>query len=218
MKNYYKKVTGKKKGFTLIELLIVIAILVILAVVVILTLNPAQLLAQARDSQRMSDLATLKSAISLYLADVSTSSANCGLGSSTVVYVSDANATSGASTTMVVYNSNILGSGAFPSMTGASIATSSTSGNINGTGWIPINFSAISSGAPLGREPVDPTNQITASNAFTYGYANGSSCTFKLTAHMESSRYEAPNGSNNVESTDGGDSSTTYETGTNLNL
>ena len=42
----------KRSGFTLIELLVVIAIIAILAVVVILTLNPAQLLAQARDSTR----------------------------------------------------------------------------------------------------------------------------------------------------------------------
>ena len=58
-----------KKGFTLIELLVVIAIISILAVVVVLTLNPAELLRQSRDSQRVSDLGTLKSAISLYLVD-----------------------------------------------------------------------------------------------------------------------------------------------------
>ncbi len=56
------------KGFTLIELLIVIAILAILATAVVLVLNPAQILAQARDSQRISDLSSVKSAIALYLA------------------------------------------------------------------------------------------------------------------------------------------------------
>ncbi|MCL5733963.1 MAG: type II secretion system GspH family protein [Patescibacteria group bacterium] len=204
MENYYKKATGKKKGFTLIELLIVIAILVILAVVVILTLNPAQLLAQARDSQRMSDLATLKSAISLFLADVSTTTPpNCGLGTSTVCFAS-ANITT---TTCGVYSTP--GTGRVTSTDAASVATSSTNGNINGTGWVPINFSAISSGAPLGREPVDPTNNTTS---LFYTFSAGSSCTFKLTAHMESTRYEA-NGANDVETTDGGISSTSYETG-----
>ena len=57
-----------KKGFTLIELLIVIAILAILATTVVLVLNPAQILAQARDAQRISDLSSIKSAIALYLA------------------------------------------------------------------------------------------------------------------------------------------------------
>ena len=54
----------KTKGFTLLELLIVIGILAILAGVVVLVLNPAELLRQARDSQRISDLSTMRSAIS----------------------------------------------------------------------------------------------------------------------------------------------------------
>ncbi|MFA6494844.1 MAG: type II secretion system protein, partial [Candidatus Paceibacterota bacterium] len=40
------------KSFTLIELLIVIGILAILVAAIVITLNPAQLLAQARDSKR----------------------------------------------------------------------------------------------------------------------------------------------------------------------
>src|SRR3989344_7161042 len=58
------------KGFTLIELLIVIAILAILATVVVLVLNPATILAETRDSQRVADLDTIRSAINLYLATV----------------------------------------------------------------------------------------------------------------------------------------------------
>jgi len=61
-----------KKGFTLVELMIVIAILAILAAIVIFALNPAELFRRARDSQRMSDLRVLSSAISYYLADVTT--------------------------------------------------------------------------------------------------------------------------------------------------
>ena len=53
------------KGFTLIELLIVIAILAILATTVVLVLNPAQILAETRDGQRLNDMGTLQSAISL---------------------------------------------------------------------------------------------------------------------------------------------------------
>ena len=58
-----------KRGFTLIELLVVIAIIAILAVVVVLVLNPAELLKQSRDSNRLSDLSTLKTGISLYIQD-----------------------------------------------------------------------------------------------------------------------------------------------------
>ena len=60
-----------KKGFTLLELLIVIAILAILATATILVLNPAELLKQARDSQRVTDIANLNSALSLYVTAVS---------------------------------------------------------------------------------------------------------------------------------------------------
>ena len=65
------KKKSKKKGFTLIELLVVIAIIAILSVVVVLTLNPAEMLRRSRDSNRASDLSMIKTAISLYLADVS---------------------------------------------------------------------------------------------------------------------------------------------------
>src|SRR3989338_2108717 len=55
-----KHIIKNSKGFTLIELLVVIAIIAVLAVAVILTLNPAELLKQARDSTRVSDMSTLK--------------------------------------------------------------------------------------------------------------------------------------------------------------
>ena len=52
--------------------MVVIAIIAILSVVVILTLNPAELLRQSRDSNRISDLSVTKSAIAFYLASVTT--------------------------------------------------------------------------------------------------------------------------------------------------
>lgn len=86
-----------KKGFTLVELMIVIAILAILAAVVIFALNPAELFRRARDSQRMSDLRVLSSALSYYLADVTTpildgaTNTLCsgGTGSATIFATSD---------------------------------------------------------------------------------------------------------------------------------
>ncbi len=62
---------NKSSGFTLLELLIVIAILAILSVALVLVLNPAETLKKARDSQRISDLSTIKTAIGLYMTTVS---------------------------------------------------------------------------------------------------------------------------------------------------
>jgi prepilin-type N-terminal cleavage/methylation domain-containing protein len=60
---------SSRRGFTLIELLVVIAIIAVLAIVVVLTLNPAQLLKQSRDSGRLSDMNTITSALNIYNED-----------------------------------------------------------------------------------------------------------------------------------------------------
>src|SRR3989344_7405494 len=69
----------KTKGFTLLELVIVIGILAVLGTVSVLVLNPAQLFAQARDTTRIQDLDTMKSALSLYLASVSSPDLDSGV-------------------------------------------------------------------------------------------------------------------------------------------
>lgn len=183
--------TNAKKGFTLIELLVVIAIVAVLSVVVILTLNPAELLRQARDSNRVSDLSTLKSAISLYLADA----ASPDLGDAGHCYMSIATTTDQCGSRFsAVANYEEEGS---------------VSRSVDGTGWLPVNLSSISSGAPVGNLPVDPTNNTT----YFYAYAASTTAmTFEINANMESSRY-VNGGSGDVESKDGGNSSDLYEVG-----
>lgn len=186
----------QQKGFTLIELLIVIAIVAVLAVTVVLTLNPAELLKQARDSNRIADLATLKSAVSLYLADGQSTSA----WNNTTCYVD----TSGAT---------CHGSVRFSAVYATTSAT--TSRAVDGTGWVPVNFNLISSGSPIGQLPKDPTSNTT----YFYAYAASSSTGyFKITANMESTRYAQGGGSSDMESTDGGIYSDIYEVGTKLNM
>ena len=59
--------TNNKKGFTLIELLVVIAIIGILSAIGLVSLNGAR--EKARDAQRKTDLATMRTALALYFDD-----------------------------------------------------------------------------------------------------------------------------------------------------
>jgi len=193
-----------RRAFTLIELLVVIAIIAILAVVVVLTLNPAQLLAQSRDANRVSDMATLSSALGLYQTDTGGIGT---MGTSTYVYASlaDTSSTCGSwglpalpTTTTYTYN--------------CTVSTSSRLTNSNG--WVPVNFSTISAGAPLGALPLDPTN--TSSTRLFYAYTS-SGGQYELAAGMESTKYKL-GGSSDVISNDGGILANTYEKGTKLGL
>ena len=60
---------NKQRGFTLIEILVVIGIIAILAAVVIVAWNPARQFAQARNTQRCSNVNTLLNAVGQRMAD-----------------------------------------------------------------------------------------------------------------------------------------------------
>lgn len=200
------------KGFTLIELLIVIGIIAILATVVILTLNPAELLRQARDSNRITDLSNLQSAIAFYLADVSLplGTDGQGMGDSANCYIS------------VVTSTSPLNGATYPGCAGRFsgntplVAPTSTDNQrlVDGTGWVPINFKNITGGAsPISVLPIDP-NQPNVFTADTWGgsfYAykvQTSTLSFEINAHLESTKFASSS------ENDGGNSDILYEVGT----
>ena len=161
-----------KKGFTLIELVIVIGILAILATVVVLVLNPAQMLAQARDSQRMSDLGSVKSAIALYLATADSPAV-------------------GATSKGTVSTACWFGTGCTTACSGISTSTA-----VNGTGWVNVNLTGTTGGSPLSALPLDPSQTAT----YQYAYiGDATNLTFELNANLESTKYsglEATDGGN----------------------
>lgn len=178
-----------KRGFTLIELLVVIGILAVLTAAVVVVLNPAELLKQARDAQRLSDFDALRSAISLYLSTATTPS----FGGSNAAYAMNS--------TNCYYVAN-----------GGTCATKSGTG-VDGTtnNWVPINFNELTTvglSSPLSALPTDP------SNTATLHYAIGTDFTNKyyvLKTVLESIKYD------DKMLTDGGGngsySTTTYEVG-----
>lgn len=176
------------KGFTLIELLIVIGILAVLAAAVVLVLNPAELLRQARDTTRISDLATLKSAITLYMATVS--SPDLGACSGTRC----TSGTCGAASTSTAVDGTGWIDINFSTMTGGS----------------PL--------AALPLDPNNGASTCGGTTCrYLYACNETSPISFEINTNMESVRYGS-GGQNDVESDDGGDTSGCYEVGTNLTL
>ena len=176
-------------SFTLIELLIVIGILAILVAAVVVVLNPAQLLAQARDSKRQQDLSALNQALNtVYALDQTIS-----FGTTSTVYTSLPDST----TTCANWNLPSL-----PSGWKYNCVPTSTLQNTNGTGWIPVNLQS-NGVVSLSSLPTDPVNS--SSTGLYYTYVTGGS--FQLASHFESSKFQATEGSDAM-----------YTVGSNINL
>ncbi len=180
-------------GFTLIELLVVIAILAILATVTVLVINPAQMFAQARDSRRATELQSISKAAQL--AELQ----GLSLGTASVLSVSIPDSSPTCAN---------LSLPALPAGWSYRCATSADYRKVDGTGWVPVNFSQLSTGAPFSALPIDPVN--TVASGYYYTYAPGGS--FELNARLESDKYA------DVAATDGGPDGASLEVGSNLTL
>ncbi len=180
-----------------------IAILATIATATILVLNPAELLKNARDSNRLSDLASLNTALTLFQTD----QYNLSLGTASTTYVSVPDSSP------VCANLGLPTLPTLPSGWAYACSSSTNFQKVDGTGWIPVNFSLISSGSPLSKLPIDPINTTTTGQYYTY--TPGGS--WELTSTMEASKNKM-GGSNDKTSTDMGSYPDLYELGSNLSL
>lgn len=185
-----------KRGFTLLELLIVIGVLAVLATATLLVLNPVEILRQSRDSTRISDLVSLKNALSIYITSVDSPDLDGGTSScATLCYVNASSVTTNCG-------------GRHSSKTTTEDSTRGT----DATGWIPVNFNAIPGGSPVPVLAIDPTNNAT----YFYSYAcDNTNTTFELDTVFESAKYLT---TEDYDGTDGGSSAATYEIGTDPDL
>ncbi len=184
-------------SFTLIELLIVIGILAILTAAVVIILNPGELLKEARDSSRMSDLASISKTVQLLL----TQNPSVNLGAVATVYISIPDPSSSTC-------ASITGLPVLPSGYSYHCVTAANSTAINGTGWLPIDFTAQGI-QNLSKLPIDPTNS--ASQLLYYAYTPSANGTFDTYAFMESKKYI-------TQTAVSGNSVAAFEKGTGANL
>ena len=196
----YIKQLKNNRSFTLIELLIVIAILALLMSIIIITLNPSEMLKKSRDTKRISSLKALHNALGIFQATKPTTS----MGTANIVYISIPDSDSSCSN---------LGLPTLPDGYTYACATSANYRKTDGTGWIPVNFDSLDIGSPISSLPIDPTNTTSTNLFFTYTTGNS----WELNALLESSDQKL-SGDADKTSTDGGDSYSTFEIGTDLTL
>jgi len=194
----FKRNILNQQSYTLIEILIVIGVVAVLATVTTLIINPAVILANTRDVTRLSDLKTINEAIKYTRLE------QVEYGSSSVLYISipDHNATTTAGT-----NCDGMSLPLIPSGWSYHCPASSTVKKIDGSGWLPINFSKLNNYPTLSLLPVDPIN--TLSNNYYYTYATENS-RWHLTAMLGSDKYLVQSAK------DGGYDPEAYEQGTDL--
>lgn len=182
-----------RRGFTLVELLIVIGILAILSTATVVVLNPAELLAQGRDSTRLSDIQALGKALSFLEIDCF----GCTFGSPNTIYIS---APDNSPTCDNLDLPDLPGGWSYACVPAANIR------KIDSTGWVPVDFTRFSFGFPLSSLPVDPVND--ASHYYQY-IAGGS---WKLQVVLESQKYLS------AANSDGGVSPVAYEAASDFDL
>lgn len=172
------------RSFTLLELLIALGIVAIISTVGILILNPAEILRQSRDANRLAELASLERAIRAFQAERGAGS----VGAAGVLYISlpDDN-----DVTAPVDDCSGLALPSLPLGWRYRCATSADLRRVDGNGWLPVDLRKLSTGS-FSSLPVDPLNRYDPGNFlnnYFYLYATDGVSEYELNAKMESSKY-----------------------------
>ena len=239
LKKQIEQSKKSKKGFTLLELLIVIAIIAILSVVIVFVLNPAETLKKSRDSQRIADLNTLKTALGIYLTTVATpdldAAINDCLGTGPVVTAeisySKAQAADPVCAVDVVEGTDVTAGSTFDPADMCRATLAANNSLVDGTGWVPVAINSVVGGSPISNLPLDPVNSVSGvggvapvSTDLVYRYACQGTATspapssvFEIDAVLESAAFGV-GGTDDKSASDGGDNAVYYEVGTSLRL
>ncbi len=234
-----EKMTRVSRGFSLVELLTVIGIVAGLSVTIVVIVNPVEALKKTRDTRRMSDLNSISDALTLYVSSVPNPdldgalSNGCFNGDEKPKSIFYSAHPVDISSPACVDSEGLIGSDALTSETNFSdgfCVYRNAAKEIDGTGWIPVDLSAIPGGSPLASLPVDPINDIDIAHspnstklAFRYACQNDishvssekPSLVFEIDAILESDAFTKKD---NKAAKDGGDNLSYYEVGSSLNL
>lgn len=158
------KIYFQTKGFTLIELSIVFSITAILIIAIYNVFNPIEFTAQSKDSIRISDVKNI------YEYTSAAQEQGLNIGASNIIYISIPDDISSSCSS--------LGLPTPPA--GYTYRCSSTENfrKINGSGWLPVNFSVFNGGTPFAVLPIDPINST--SSGFFYAYTPNGAVSARL--------------------------------------
>jgi hypothetical protein len=186
-----KKCKNLNSSFSLIEIIIVLFLIALISGLMVVILKPGTFFQRARDTKRVSDLSKIEEIFQAKKFSDLSFSENKFLDPK-IVYISlpDSSSTCGS------WLSEL------PSLPSSySYRCSATPTNIDGTGWIPLDFQGITSENFL---PIDPINKP----PYYYTFVVGGS--YEIEAKMENNFQ--------ISFNDGGDSGFFYEKGSNLKL
>jgi len=165
-------------------------------------LNPVEILKESRDSRRASDLEVINKALSIYDSTVSGGVNGAPGLVNTTIYISLPDTGGGSAC-----GEYTLLPPTPPPYTAYLCAAEANHTKIDSNGWIPINFTTISTGAPFAKLPTDPIQNNDPS--YYYTFTKGSS--WKLTALFEAKDHE-------IAINDGGTMPGVLEIGTDISL